>query len=444
MFTLPARGIKLWDVPSGKLRRSLETGDAVWSLAFSPSGDQLAAAGWENGLLVWDLTRELPPQKVEGHSLNTWWVTFSPDGRTLASTGSDQTIRLWENRTWQTRGILRGHGNEVWCAAFSPDGAWLVSGSKDETIAIWRTDATARTQELAGSAGRRPALSPDGRWLVGSASDHTSPPVLWDLRERKPVASIPAEQVVCFSRDGRQVICLNASKGTLNRWEVEERRFGKSVPLAGAAAGLDLETWGHAPDLEAFFGVHRDGSISVWSLSTGESLGQVQGPAPPLRSVALAPGGRRLAVSVERENLIRLFDVTTGQERQLAGHRDFVSGLAFSPDGATLASGSVDATIKLWEVAGARETATLTGHMQEATDLVYSPDGRTLVSLEQKQGMKWWHLGTRREMASLAFPVIAQSARFSLDGSVLVVASRDGLLRLYEAPPLSECDQARP
>ena len=54
--------------------------------------------------------------------------------------------------------------------------------------------------------------------------------------------------------------------------------------------------------------------------------------------------------------------------------------MAFSPDGKTLASGSMDKTIKLWDVATGKEQATLKGHTGWVSSVAYSPDGKTLAS----------------------------------------------------------------
>jgi WD40 repeat protein len=64
----------------------------------------------------------------------------------------------------------------------------------------------------------------------------------------------------------------------------------------------------------------------------------------------------------------------------LKGHTAFVWSLAFSPDGKTLASGSADKTIKLWDVAMGKEQATLMGHTEPLLSVAFSPDGKTLAS----------------------------------------------------------------
>ena len=121
-------------------------------------------------------------------------------------------------------------------------------------------------------------------------------------------------------------------------------------------------------------------------------------------------------------------------ETKLAGHRDFVSGLAFSPDGATLATGSMDGTIRLWNMPGAECAAVLPGHLQETSDVAFSPDGRTLASVGRSESIKLWNLATLREVVSEDVTNAGGWLAFSPDGARLAVTTKNNTLKLLEAP----------
>ena len=99
----------------------------------------------------------------------------------------------------------------------------------------------------------------------------------------------------------------------------------------------------------------------------------------------------------------------------------------------------MDGTVKLWNPATGRETASLPGHMQEVTDVAFSPDGRTLASIEQGNNVKLWHLPTLREVASLPFPDAGLHLQFSPDGNGLALTTTGDRIRVLRAPPSSAC-----
>ena len=117
-----------------------------------------------------------------------------------------------------------------------------------------------------------------------------------------------------------------------------------------------------------------------------------------VRSVAFSPDGR-YALSGSIDMSLKLWEVATGREvRTFTGHSKGVTSVAFSPHGHYALSGSYDMTLKLWEVATGREVRTFTGHSQYVTSVAFSPDGQYALSGSKDNTLKLWEVATGREV----------------------------------------------
>ncbi|MEH1989677.1 WD40 repeat domain-containing protein, partial [Nostoc sp.] len=146
-----------------------------------------------------------------------------------------------------------------------------------------------------------------------------------------------------------------------------------------------------------------------------------------------SPDGKTLA-SGSSDNTIKLWDVSTGKAiKTLIGHSSSVWGVGFSPDGKTLASGSSDNTIKLWDVSTGKAIKTLTGHSSSVYSVGFSPDGKTLASGSFDKTIKLWDVNTGKAIKTLTgHSSSVYSVGFSRDGKTLVSGSRDKTVILWD------------
>ena len=99
--------------------------------------------------------------------------------------------------------------------------------------------------------------------------------------------------------------------------------------------------------------------------------------------------------------VLEAVEVATALKATFEGHIDGVRSVAFSPEGSTLASGSGDGTVRLWDVATGHSIAELTGHTAQARSVAFSSDGNILASGSHDSTVRLWDVNTRQLKATL-------------------------------------------
>jgi len=185
--------------------------------------------------------------------------------------------------------------------------------------------------------------------------------------------------------------------------------------------------------------------IQVWETGSGFLKLNLRSRAERVADLNFSPDARRLAavgdLGPEGGDLIEIWDLANPDTSLVfGGHKDGISMIAFSPDGDTLASASVDNTIKLWSLSRQCEIATLRGHREGVMGVAFSPDGKTLASASGDRSCKLWNLPTRREIAWFRHTIGLLWAGFSPDGRCFGYRCDHGQIMLLRCPSVADID----
>jgi WD40 repeat protein len=172
----------------------------------------------------------------------------------------------------------------------------------------------------------------------------------------------------------------------------------------------------------------EDGHIQRWNWVTGE-LGKAT-PAHQKDVTGLACSSNLIASSSD-DRTVQIWDAE--QSATLTGHTHCVKAIAFSPDGSTLASGSWDKTIKLWQVQATCLSATLVGHRLGVNTLAFHPHEKYLASGGLDSEVILWDWESKELLQRLGGHRRAVTAlAFSPDGQWLASGSADGTIQLWK------------
>ncbi len=374
-------------------------------------------------------------------------ILLRPDGRVvLVDFG---LVKLWDPRDPRTRTVVRAMGTPE----YAPPEQYGVAGHTDPRSDLYSLGATlyhALTGQAPVTATDRiaaPAVFAPPRALNPALRPQTEAAVLRAMELRQDARWGSAAEMARALGVGGAAPVLASPPAPPPAAKPAPPSRTKVMPGAPAAAPpwLRLPLWARAAGLillvglggllaGLLFGLRPSSGRRPTSAIAPENAGRVTQLARwgkgVIGQVAWSPDGRRLAVASSLG--VYLYDAETLQQVRFMESDAWVTSVAFSPDGALLASGAWDNTVRLWRVADGAPLRTLEGHTDRVWSVAFSPDGALLASGSGDGTVRLWRVADGAPLRTLeGHTDWVWSVAFSPDGALLASGSGDGTVRLW-------------
>jgi len=316
-------------------------GASVRSIVVSPNGREIATAGDDGVIRLWDASSFRQTRVLKGHAGAVYALDYWTDSSLLASAGWDGKVKVWDLGSGG-RSLTFDAGAKQFAVAFAPEPSlkYLASAGEDGVVRIWNLG----TRELAKSKLDHPGGDP-ARAAVRSLS----------------YAPSGSGEFVSAGYDGK--IRFYRTSGAV---EAKDAYGRKALRVAYSPDGLRVVTAGSDAEL---------GAAKVWDVRSGTSR-LLSGHRDYVVSASWSADSRRIVTGGGgRDKSVNLWDADSGRLlANFAGHQEDVEAVAFFPGGTRLISASEDKTIKVWDIAERRVLLTAIGFGDDGY-VSYTPEG---------------------------------------------------------------------
>lgn len=378
--------------------------------------------------------------RIGGDKNSSSSVVWSADGKELLIGGWSQkkpyATRLWNRSTGETTTFKRVSDGPV---AFSKEGIPLQlvteKGGVLQVIDLQKDAVIAGLElKIKEDGGLVSILSHDAGLVasaVWSKDEKVNWLIVWDALAKKELfrKETPARRLA-FTPDGRWLASGDES-GRISLWSLAKGEIVFTLPparrmiLRSLAFGRNAWRQGDGePSLASWLLAVGDagGNVTVWDLESRLPKIFCQGSHHDVYAVAFSPDGLTLASAGRVE--ARIWDSVTGRLLLKLAERNFMTGVAFSPDGQHVAVSHIPVFfpkggVDVWRLENGRGLQTLRGLSSQVTQVFLSPDGKRIAALAQNWQIGIWELETGKLLRVLDTPqgLVADNAGFCFNAN---------------------------
>jgi WD40 repeat protein len=414
-------------LPPGALARvgtvRFRHGGCVQCVAFTGEGKTVLSGGDDHAIRLFNASTGQETRSFIGHRNSVMAISVAPGERLLASCTQGGHVRVWDFVTGKQ---LRQMGafDPIYDVAFSRDGKWLACA--ETGVRIWSTDTWRQTHPLRGPHKRVfcLAFSCDSKALASGDEDGILR--FWDAKRGNQVREVKAHdgavRALAFSRDG-QYLASTASDGTLRLWEAVT---GKAIAVLCKRRTKDCSRLAFSPDgkVLAWQGDAKE-SIRLLAVPSGKELRTLTGHLQDVFCVSFSPDGKRL-VSGSMDGTVRVWDVASGNEVTPRRYPECAIVAAVSPDGTLLATGGLDPEIRLWAAERGNEVGRLSDASGWFSAVAFSTDGKRLLAVRERT-RSLWDVPARKRISSIKLDAQGYCTGVSPNQSIVVFQGRTGV-----------------